>query len=370
MLEALLEFRGALDRVLLALPLLLHLARAHLQLLELAFDRLTALLRGCVLLFAQRRELDLQLHDAPIHLVDLGRQRVDLDAQLGGRLVDQVDRLVRQEAVRDVAVRERRCSDQRTVLDRHFVVDLVAFLEAAQDRDRVLHRGLADRDRLEAALERSVLLDVLAVLVERRRADAAQFAAREHRLEQVGRVHSPLRSARTDDRVQLVEEQDDRALRVSDLLQHALQAFLELAAVCRARDQRADVEGDHAPLAQRLGHVAVDDPLCEPLDDRRLADARLADQHGVVLGAPLSTWMTRRISSSRPITGSSLPCSAIAVRSRPKRSSGLCCSSGCGCCERPRAPGHQVTSRLLGSFVRLFREEISLRRAPARGLPR
>src|SRR3974390_2616162 len=45
----------------------------------------------------------------------------------------------------------------------------------------------------------------------------------------------------------------------------------------------------------------------------------------------LSTWITRRISSSRPIAGSSLPCSALAVRSRPKRSSGLCCSSGGAC---------------------------------------
>src|SRR5271167_1776170 len=44
-----------------------------------------------------------------------------------------------------------------------------------------------------------------------------------------------------------------------------------------------------------------------------------------------STWMTRRISSSRPITGSSFPCSAISVRSRPKRSSGLCSSSGATC---------------------------------------
>src|ERR1019366_4066954 len=45
----------------------------------------------------------------------------------------------------------------------------------------------------------------------------------------------------------------------------------------------------------------------------------------------LSTWITRRISSSRPITGSSLPCSAVSVRSRPKRSSGLCSSSGTAC---------------------------------------
>ena len=33
------------------------------------------------------------------------------------------------------------------------------------------------------------------------------------------------------------------------------------------------------------------------------------------------TWITRRTSSSRPITGSSLPASAASVRSRPKRSS-------------------------------------------------
>ena len=35
----------------------------------------------------------------------------------------------------------------------------------------------------------------------------------------------------------------------------------------------------------------------------------------------LRTWMTRRISSSRPMTGSSLPARASAVRSRPYFSS-------------------------------------------------
>ena len=36
-----------------------------------------------------------------------------------------------------------------------------------------------------------------------------------------------------------------------------------------------------------FGHFAVDDALREAFDDGGLADARLADQHGVVLGAPL-----------------------------------------------------------------------------------
>ena len=42
------------------------------------------------------------------------------------------------------------------------------------------------------------------------------------------------------------------------------------------------------------------------------------------------TWITRRISSSRPITGSSLPASASAVRSRPNFSSAWALSSGLG----------------------------------------
>jgi hypothetical protein len=97
---------------------------------------------------------------------------------------------------------------------------------------------------------------------------------------------APSGRAGADDRVQLVDEQDHLALRLGDLAQHGLQAVLELAAVLAARDQRADVERDQPPLLQALGHVARDDALREPFGDRGLADAGLADQHGVVLGAP------------------------------------------------------------------------------------
>ena len=73
-------------------------------------------------------------------------------------------------------------------------------------------RRLVDHHRLEAALERRVLLDVLAVLVERRGADAVQLAAGEHRLEHVAGVHRALGRAGADDGVQLVDEEEDPAL--------------------------------------------------------------------------------------------------------------------------------------------------------------
>ncbi len=171
----------------LGLPLGLHRGRLLGQLGQLALERVAARDGRVVLLLGQRGQLDLQLHDAAVDLVDLGRHAVDLDAQPGGRLVDQVDRLVGQEAVGDVAVRERRGGDDRVVADRDAVVVLVALLEAAEDRDRVLDAGLAHEHGLEAALERGVLLDVLAVLVERGRAHRAQLAAGEHRLEEDSR---------------------------------------------------------------------------------------------------------------------------------------------------------------------------------------
>ena len=82
------------------------------------------------------------------------------------------------------------------------MVRLVALLQPAQDRDRVLDGRLIDEHRLEAPFERGVLLDVLAVLVERGGADAVQFAAGQHRLEEVAGVHRALGLARADDRVQ------------------------------------------------------------------------------------------------------------------------------------------------------------------------
>ena len=147
-------------------------------------------------------------------------------------------------------------------------------------------RRLADVDRLEAALERGVLLDVLLVLVERGRADRAQLAAGEHRLEQVGGVDRALGGAGADDRVQLVHEQDDLAARRPAISFRT--AFRRSSNSPRYLEPASSAPMSSAidpAVAQRLGDVAGDDALGEALDDRGLADARLADQHRVVLGA-------------------------------------------------------------------------------------
>ena len=164
-------------------------------------------------------------------------------------------------------------------------MQLVLLLQAAQDRDRILDRRLGHEHGLETPRERRVLLDMLAIFVERGRANAVQLAARQRGLQEVRRIHRAIRLARADERMHLVDEQDDAALGRRHLVENGLQPLLEFAAIFRAGDQRAHIEREQLLVLQRFRHVAVDDAQREALDDRRLADAGLADENGIVLGA-------------------------------------------------------------------------------------
>ncbi len=136
-----------------------------------------------VLVLGRLLLLTADLGDLLVELAQLGRARQDRQAQASAGLVDQVDGLVGQETVADVAVGEVRRRDDRAVGDLHLVVRLVAVAQALQDVDRVGQARLGHLDRLEAALERGILLEVLAVLVEGGRTDRLELATGEERLQ-------------------------------------------------------------------------------------------------------------------------------------------------------------------------------------------
>ena len=162
---------------------------------------------------------------------------------------------------------------------------LIPAAQALEDLDRVGDGRLGHLDRLEPALKRGVLLQVLAVLIQRGGANGLKLAAGQHRLQDRGSVDRSLGSARPDQRVQLVDEQDD-VTAGPDLLQDLLQPLLEVAAVPRTSHQGAEVQRVELLVLQRLGHLALDDLLGQPLHHGGLAHPRLPDQHRVVLGAP------------------------------------------------------------------------------------
>ena len=232
------------------------------------------------LLFAGGDDLDLG-----VDLQQAGGDVHPLEVQPRAGLVDQVDGLVGQVPVGDVAVGEVGRRHKRLVGDGDPVVRLVAVAQPLEDLDCLAHAGLGDLDRLEAALEGGVLLEMLAVLVERGCADGLQLATGQHGLQDRRRVDGALGRAGAHQGVQLVDEQDDVAAAL-DLLEDLLEALLEVAAVAAAGHQRPEIEGVELLVLDGGGHVVGGDALGETLHDGGLADAGFADEHRVVLGAP------------------------------------------------------------------------------------
>src|SRR5206468_3331647 len=196
-----------------------------------------ALARAGVALLLERLALDLELHDLAVDLVQLLGLGVDLGAQAGGGFVHQVDRLVGEEAVGDVAVREGRSRNQRGVLDLDAVVHLVALPEPWASLKTAFRRSSNSPRTLAPA------------------------------------TSAPMSSA---------------------MIRFCLSP------------------SGTSPLTMRCARpstIAVLPTPGSPIST------------GLFLVRRERTWMTRRISSSRPMTGSSFPCVASLVRSRPYFSS-------------------------------------------------
>ena len=182
-------------------------------------------------------------------------------------------------------MRQRRRGDDRRVFDAHAVMHFVLLFQAAQDRDGVFDIGLADEDNLEAALEGRIFFDVLAIFVQRGGADGAQLSASQRGLQHVGGVDGAFGGSGADQRVQLVDEENDLSLRVFDFFQNGFEAVFKFAAIFCAGEHGAEIERNHALVLQSFRHVAGDDSLGEAFDDGGLADARLADEHRIIFRA-------------------------------------------------------------------------------------
>ena len=206
------------------------------------------------------------------------------DASAGAGLVNEVDGLIGQEAILDVAVGKVRGGLDSTLCVTHMVVLLVARLERGQDLDRVLDARLFDIDGLEATLKGRILGEVLAELLCRRGTDNLEGAAREHGLEHGACVDGTLGRTGTDDGVHLVDKQDD-VVGLGCLLDHVLEALLKLTAILGTRNKTRQIERPDILVHKVLGHIAGSNLLRQSLDDGRLAHAGVAQDKWVVLGA-------------------------------------------------------------------------------------
>ena len=219
----------------LGFPDLIQIGNLFLQALDFFFNQLKTLLRSFVFFALDGFAFDLQLDQATVQLVHHLGLGVQLDLDFGRRLVNQINRLVGQKTVGDVAVTQFSRRDDSRVGDVHAVVYLVAFFQAAQNGHGGFHRRLSHQNFLEAAFQCRVFFNVLAVLVQRSSAYAVQLAARQRGFEHIACIHRTFGLARADHGVQLVDEDNGLTLVFGQVFEHVFQALFKLATELGAR---------------------------------------------------------------------------------------------------------------------------------------
>src|SRR5690554_6274929 len=162
------------------------------------------------------------------------------------------------------------------------------FVDSTQATEYVdgFARGrLVQGDRLEAAAQGRVFLEVFLVFAPGGGGDGAQLAPGQGRFQQVGGVGATFAVAGTDQGVGFVDEQNDRGDGAFDRFDHAFQALLELALDRGASLQGAHVQGPEFDGFQAVRHVAVDNAQRQAFHQGAFTDAGVAHHDGVVLAA-------------------------------------------------------------------------------------
>ena len=216
--------------------------------------------------------------------LQLRGQRMAGQPGLGGRLVHEVDGLVRQKPLGQIANGQIHRRLQGLVRDGDVVVGLIPPPQSPENGQCLVPGGLAHRDGLEAALQGGVLFDIFAVLIQGGGSDDLYLTPGQGRLQDVGCVNGSLRAACPHDGVQLIDEQNHIA-RPAHLLEHVFELLLKLASVLGACHHGGQVQGTH-PFTQQMGRCsAVGNGQSQSLYHRGFAHAWLSDESGVVFRA-------------------------------------------------------------------------------------
>ena len=168
------------------------------------------------------------------------RRAIGRDTGASARLVHEVDGLIGQEAILDIAARKTRGGFDCGRRVRHMMMLCIARAQRLEDLTVSSTLGsstsIAWKRRSNAGSFCKCLRNSSAVV-----APMIGRTARQHRLEHGARVDRALGGTGADERVHLVDEQDD-VIGLGGLAYHVLQALLELAAVLRPRDQAGKIQ--------------------------------------------------------------------------------------------------------------------------------
>ena len=158
---------------------------------------------------------------------------------------------------------------------------LVIVLDALKHLYAFFDRRLSHGNRLETALKRGILLDILAIFVESGSTYDSDLAARKCGLEDICGVYASLGVTDADDVMHLVDNENNVPC-LLDLVDKTYHSRFKLSSELSARDECRHIHEIYLLSAKLEGYASVCYSLRESLCNSRFSDAGLAYKAGVV----------------------------------------------------------------------------------------
>ena len=162
---------------------------------------------------------------------------------------------------------------------------LVFLFQTTQNGNSAFLVRLINHHHLESAFECLVLFEILLVFVESGGTDTTQFATGKGWFENVGSVHCATALTSAHKCVNLIDEQDDFAIRRGDFVDYGFQSLFKFALIFSTCNQSTHVQRVNLFLTKILRHIASYDTLCKTFHNGGLTRTRLTYQYRVVLGS-------------------------------------------------------------------------------------
>ena len=119
-----------------------------------------------------------------------------------------------------------------------------------------------------------------------------QFTTRQCGLQHIAGIHGTFGFTGTHHGVHFIDKNDGLSFVLCELFEYGLQAFFKFTAILGTCQQGGHIKRQYAFVFQTLRHFTIDDTLRQTFHDRGLANAGLANQHGIIL-APTLQYLNR-----------------------------------------------------------------------------
>ncbi len=163
------------------------------------------------------------------------------------------------------------------------MVYFVTVFKTSKNGNRIFYSRFFYHNRLETAFQSRILFNILTVFIQCGRTDTMKLATSQHRLQHIAGIECTVCLTCTNNRMQLINKQDDLSITVLHILKNGFQTLFKFTTILRTCNQCTHIQCKNLLILQSVRNITIHNPLGKTFDNCSLTNTGFTDQNRVIL---------------------------------------------------------------------------------------